>query len=867
MSLTAGSRLGPYQIVSSLGAGGKGEVYLAEDTRLSRQVAIKRLLDPALSQDDARRRILNEATAAAALSHPSIAAIFDVLDWEQQAFIVMEYVRGKTLATHIRREGPMALHRVVDLGVQLCDAVAAAHAQGIIHRDLKPANVMITPEARVKVLDFGVARRAETTPRPGATDTVAVAGTPAYMAPEQLLGVPADRRSDIYSLGVLLFELATGERPFPDTDLLGRALAAASGPPVTPSRAEFPAGFARILARALAPDPKDRYASAADMEADLRALGARLTELPTVESADLLTPPFERPRARRSLKYAVPVVAVAGLAVLAAAWSTRFSRDEMRGGVHAATPPVVAVMPLQNLSGDRAKDYLGIGVADTLVTALADIDGLAAISPPSPAGEGDPDVRTLAREIGAAYLVQGAVQQSGDEIQVNVRLLRADGSGVWSDSRRGRIQDFFTLQGELAEGLSSALRVRVSGQERRRLQRAATRDPEALAAYWQGRSLLDRFDVRGNVDSAVEAFQRAIARDATFASAHAGLGSAYLHQYAVTRDKPWIDKALTAASEAVRLDPDDAQARFTLASVYRRSGRADDAIRELEAAIRLQPSNDDAFRELGNVLAAKGRLDDAVVQFRKAIAIRPQFWGNHQALGLAYLNAARYPDAAQAFSDVIRVQPDSSWGYQALGTAYQGMGRSAEALANYEKANAIAPTAQAFSNMGTLLHAAGRHADAVRAYERALQLDAGSARTHRNLGDAYAKLGDARRARNAYAEAVQLTRRSLAVNPKNARTLAMLGLYEAKAGHLDEASMHAAEAVALAPADPEVQYRTAAVHALRRERAAALQALERALALGYSRTFVREDDDFEWLRGDGEFQRLAGVATPRKEQR
>lgn len=432
-----------------------GEVYLAEDGRLRRQVALKRLTDATMGSAEARARVLREARAAARLHHPGIATIFDVVEQGEVVWIVMEFVQGETLAARLSR-GRLPLAEALDIGVQMAEALAAAHAGGVLHCDLKPANIHLTPEGKAKILDFGLAQRPEAVVAAAETQMASMdvsgmdsgrrTGTPGYMAPERLASSRPDERSDIYSLGVALFELLTGRRPFAGVDLIAVAAMALTTPAPSASSVEraIPPAVSDVVALALMADPNARFQRATDFAAALRA--ARDDARP------------ERPQsARAPRRFIVGVAAAAGVvAVLGAGM--------MLGGWWKGTPapvstsgafPAIVVKPFANLSGDPANDYLGVGMADNLTTKLAALPYITVMSRATTAEylDENPNSTTLVRDLGASYVVDGGVSRAGDRLNVTITLLLPDGAVAWAGEYTDELPKLFELQRELAIGL------------------------------------------------------------------------------------------------------------------------------------------------------------------------------------------------------------------------------------------------------------------------------------------------------------------------------------------------------------------------------------------------------------------------------
>ena len=852
------AEIGPYRVIRPLGQGGMGTVLLAEDSRLSRLVALKTFSGPEARSLHAREHLLSEARAAAALSHPNIASVHDVLDIDGQVVIVFEYVEGETLASQLGR-GPLSVPSSLAIAAQLADALAAAHVQGIIHRDLKPGNVIITSDDRAKVLDFGIARVLPPEPAGDATANTAPAvfvGTIGYAAPEQCLGQPVDVRADVFSLGVVLFEMLTGKRPFlgGDATTVMRAMLQSDPPSVSESVPGVPLALDSLITRSLARNPGHRPQTVGEFREGLRSIATERRPLPVV-----------RPRGRRWVAAAMLAIAIGtGALVSSLIWN--------RSTLPTPGPPprpVVAVVPLANASGDDGKSYIAVGVAESLITRLASLSSITVLSRSAVADARARirDLPGLAAELDATYLVDGSVQQVGDRLRVTLTLVRPDASVAWADTVEGSFGGIFDLQTRLASVLAQALVVQLSAADRASLAQQPTMNPDALAAYWRGRALLERRDVKGNTEAALAAFDEAVRLDAQFADAHAARGEGLWILYGETKSPELPQQAIAAGTQAQRLGPNRPQVRYSLALTLDGIGRREDAIDELQGALALQPNYDDARRLLGQVLAKQGRIDDAVSEFRKAIALRPAFWGHYSVLGVTLFQAARYEEAEYAFKRVTELQPDSPFGYQQLGTLYQTLGRNESALAQYRKAIAIAPSPQALSNMGALLHAQGDFEGAVQAYRRAIELRPNSHVTHRNLGDALTRLGRPDEAREAYSLAITLVQSELSVDPSSARNLAFLAVYQAKAGRQAEAQERIEEALRLAPDDPQVRFRSAVVYALAGKTDRAVQDATVAVSHGLSRSLVAEEEDLASLRGVASFRALTQGNSNKGERR
>jgi serine/threonine-protein kinase len=841
-----------------------GVVYLAEDPRLRRKVALKTVPD-AKQTPAARARLRREARAAARLTHANVATVYDVVEADDAVHVVMEYVVGETLARRVR-DAPLPVRDALDVGIQLAEALVEAHFMGVIHRDLKPANVMLTPDGRAKVLDFGLARTCTTvhaseiaSSSGEAFDEGEIVGTPAYMAPELFDKQIADQLSDVYSLGVTLFEVLTARRPFQGPDLVDSVKA-----DPTPRASQFNSAVAptldALVARAMARNRADRFVSAAELAAALRVERQRMAEGTTAAWQPARRPP-SLPRAKPgSLSWRSPRPYAFGAVVVALAVTSHVgfrSGDSPRPAAAAST--VVAILPLT----DAGSNQIGVGLADVLVTSLARVPGVTMISRDAtlPYRDRQKSAAAIARELGADLLVDGSVQASGSSLRVTLNLHRpASNQVLWSGSHDGDLAGIFTLQNEAATALSQAVQVSLTRDQQRRLKRAPpTANAEAFADYLQARSFLDRPDVKANVERSVALFESAIAKDPRFARAHAGLGEAHWQLFSTTRDDAWSGKALLAITESLRLDPEDSSARRSLAVFYAGSGRTSQAIEELRRAIALEPDNDDAHRLLGEMLLREGRREEGFGELKLAIALRPNYWRHHQTLGHASFRDGRYAEAGAAFRRVTELQPDNPWGFSGLGMVHYASGDAKQAIASFRRALAIGGDPSSHTNLGLVLYAEGRYAESAEAFEEAVRLSPADPAKHRNVGDAYQRLGRTELAKRAYTRAVELCRGQLRTNPRDGRTLGQLAVYEGKLGWEDAATRHADEAVAMSPHMPDVHYRKAVVLALAGRPQESLRALEEAIKRGYSRRLAHEDDDLASLRARPDFARLTGA--------
>lgn len=823
-----------------------GEVYKAEDPALLRTVAIKIMSKPAEPTSDAAIRFLREARSASAFNHPNIVTIYEIGETGEHTYIVMEYVDGRSLRDLIKTR-EVKPDKVIHITLQICDALAEAHSRGIIHRDIKPENILLTDRGRVKLVDFGLAKTVSTPPRGGGitaaeslTDSGTVMGTLSYMSPEQLRGEPLDERTDIFSFGIVLYEMITGELPFPGANSFEVAASILKDPAfeIGTVPQALPHGIKHCVARLLEKHRRDRYASFLEVKLAVESLGQEALPSAPGDLHPTIALPVQ-PSGYRS-------------ASLAAA---------MRSSSRAvAAPPTILVLPLQSVGSDERSSYIGIGLAHAITTDLAKIKGLSVLSKSAGAGridEAGHGVRQLAKELAATILLEGEVMRAGEIIGVMARLTDVEsGRVIWGSQYRGDAADLFSIQDAVCESIAEALKLGISSDVRDEIARPATTNIDAFEFYSRGRAFLDRHDVKENIDYAIRMFEEALGLDRSFALAYAGLGESYWQKYQITHDSAWVDAAISASDHALVLDPHQAQVRVSLGIVYHGTGKIDNAREEFERAIDLQPMSDDAYKWLGRCWNRKGDVQKAVECFKKAIQIRPGYWENYNALGSCYYNFGRYRDAAEQFRRVITFQPDNSEGYSNLGAIYYLLGLYEEAVAMYKRAIEIRPNEESYTNLGTAYFYLGRYDDAIGAYQEATKLNPREDRHYWNLGDALAGVRRFEEADAQFEHAAELLEAHLRVDPNDAKMLGQLALYRAKLRRFDEASALVERASEIEPRNTTLMYKKAAVYALIGNGDRALDSLKLALISGYSRAEAERDPDLASLRDMPEYSAM-----------
>ncbi|HUP61439.1 MAG TPA: protein kinase [Thermoanaerobaculia bacterium] len=693
MSLPPGTRLGPYEIVQPIGSGGMGDVYRARDSRLDRDVAVKVLPERFVHDSEARMRFEREAKAVAALTHPNILAIHDYGSDEAAAFSVTELLEGQTLRHRIM-QGAIPWRRAVEIGAEIADGLAAAHAKGIIHRDLKPENIFLTSEGRVKILDFGLSQlvRPDTKSEdfdpssmptaPMKSDPQAVIGTAGYMAPEQLRGEPVDATTDIFAFGCVLYEMISGRPAFIRGTLIDSLSAILTDTPdvFTQTQKLIPFELARVVQRCLEKSRGERFQSARDLAFALRAIGTSTS----------LT--FEAPEERRKRKWIWGSVALALIVGTGVAYY--FTRHEITIAPSAAPAQQsrsLAILPFVNATGDREAEYLSDGITETLINTISQVPGVRVMSRTSVfhyKGR-DADPRRVGRELNVSAVVSGRVETIGDRLVVSAELIDAnDNSQIWGNRYQAARADLFAVQQWIASEIARMLRLTLTGREQQILAKRHTTDPRAYELYLKGRFQWNKRDTEG-LYKAIEFFNQAIEIDPQYALAHAGLADCYnlLDIWAGLPTKETFPKAKAAAQKALSIDNDLAEAHTSLAyAIHTYEWDWTEAERQYRRAIELNPNYATAHQWYAEFLTATGRFDEAEREGKKALELDPMSPIIHAVVGWNYTMARRYDRAIEQCRRTTQLFPSFSAGHAYLGLAYLESGKPREAIAALNKA-------------------------------------------------------------------------------------------------------------------------------------------------------------------------------------
>jgi serine/threonine protein kinase/tetratricopeptide (TPR) repeat protein len=685
--------VGRYRILRPIGSGGMGEVYLAEDPKLQRNVALKILSEP---DEKAKRRFVREAITASQISHPNVAVVYEAGEADDgTAFIAMQYVEGETLRDRFRR-GPMAIPEIIRILTEVADALDDAHRRGIVHRDIKPGNIMIDARGHAKVLDFGIAKMLDVghivTPDQ-ATETAQTAagtfvGTLQYVSPEQASGGVLDQRSDIFSLGIVLNEMLTGSNPFAANSAIEtvRRIRELTPPPI--ARGDCPPQLKRIAARCVEKDPERRYQTARDLVNDLNAVGAK-----------------------KSSK--IPLVTVAVIALLALGAGLWFLLRP-KPAKQSATINSIAVLPFVNFSSDRENEFIGDGISEEVINGLSQLGGLKVVARTSSfAFKGTKsDVRDVGKSLGVDALVEGSVQRAGNKLRVTAQLVSThDGYHLWSQTYNGAVDDVFSIEDQIARSVAKALQ-RTMGKAP---VGPATHDVAAYDLYLKARHE-ESMMTREHFDNAIASYRAAIDRDPAFAEAYAGLAETYSlmdHRPGLTNLQPKESYALAvqSAEKALSLDPDSVEAHTALGHIDMHLGRFDEAESHLQRALQLNPNFSTALLWHGILLGMLGHREASNEQIERAMRLDPRsdfipifVASNAWAVGDFELSR-------RSAAHGIEIDPESPSLYVSLAEAQAALGRFSDAEESLQRAEQLG--ANVAPSRAMVLALSGRRAEAA----------------------------------------------------------------------------------------------------------------------------------------------------------
>jgi len=867
-TLSAGDRVGNYQILGLAGVGGMGMVYRALDVKLERLVALKFLPDELVATKADKERFLREARTASSLDHPNVGVIHGIEETSDgRTYIVMAFYEGETLARKISRD-PLPLGDAVDIAIQTARGLVAAHSRAVIHRDIKPGNIILTQQNIAKIVDFGLAR---VNTSAGSTQTLGTAGTIGYMSPEQTLGKPVDQRTDLWALGIVIAEIITGRNPFHRESPPRTIFAILNEAPKLAD--EIPIELQRIIYRALSKDAATRYRSASEMLADLEAFRSHLepssaeSRIPsasndvafreTVEHASQQMWPPPTSRAKNSFWWLGSFAAAAVLLVLLSLIPA--IRDGI-GGLFGRHEEHIAVLPFENVGNDPANEAVSEGLMDSLSSRLTNLDVGQQSVWVVPASEirrlkvADPGAAL--RQLGATMVVKGSIAREGNDVHltvnlINTKTLRQVGSAALED----RAGDLATLQDEAVSRLARLMHINVTADMLRNTGGSVT--PAAYEEYLKALGYVQRYDKPGNLASAIAALEIAVKTDPRFALGFAELGEAYRLKYVTEVNPKWIDEAMANCQKAAQLDDHIPAVFVTLGRLHDSTGKHDLAVQEFQHALQLNARDADALSGVAHAYENAGRVQDAEATFKKAAALRPDSWVSYNDLGLFYDRQNRYPESIAALQKAIELTPDNAQVYLNLGAVYTDTG-DAKLVPSAEqalrKSIELTPSYPAYANLGQLYYLEKRYAESASMTEKALQLNDNNYLVWNNLVAAYEWLKENDKAATARARTIELAEKSAKLNPQDALAQAKLASLYARQNVREKAMARIQTALALSPDDPGILGDIATAFEYLGDRRQAIQYAQRAIQKGYPFEQFANDPDMQSLILDPNFR-------------
>ncbi len=812
-----GKVISHYRILEKRGEGGMGVVYKAEDIRLKRTVALKFLAKHLTAETEAKKRFIQEAQTASAVNHSNIATIYEIDEIQDACFICMEFIEGKSLK-QIIREKHLSLREFFKIAIPIAEGLDAAHKKGIIHRDVKSDNIMITNDGVVKITDFGLATLKDVT---SLTVSGTVLGTLEYISPEQVQGLPVDHRSDIFSLGIVMYEMITGKIPFKGDyqAALIYSILTETPQPLADYKAGISDELQKIIDRALQKESQARYQHTDELLGDLKRL--QKDENLWYQKKIKKEPKLEEPKR-----------------------------------------PSLAVMYLENMSGKKEDDYFVAGMTEDIITDLCSIGGIKVLSRSDVLPfRGKPvNIREIGKKLSVDYVLEGSVRKAGEKLRINAQLVKtADGFHVWAQRFDQELKNIFDLQAEVARKIAQSLKVKLSPSELVQIEKKPTFSIQAYDYYLQGRDYYWKLE-KDDIDFAIKMYEKSLKLDPDYALAYAGLADVYVYKYEAYYDRrvSVLDEAQRTSQKALSIDPKLPEAHRSLGRVYMFKKMTEDAIEEFKKAIELRPNFYEAYRALGWLYEELRNYDEAIKWAQKALEIRPTDKEAFLLLGITYYDQQLYDLALETFTKALDVAPDYSTAFYYIGSTFLKLGKFVLALERYQKCIDTGGDPNVFLDVGWIYLLKKDYQNSLNYFQKSIDLGHFDFLAFYFLGLVHQLTNNLNKAEKCYKKAIQLCSEQLKNDPDNPYLHSTRGLAYLAVGEEDKAEKEVKISKKLAPENGAILYDLARFYALRKDEKRAIKFLKQALKLHLSpsKFEVRLDQHFRNLQKSSSFVEL-----------
>lgn len=841
-----GESVSHYQILEKLGGGGMGVVYKAYDTRLKRQVALKFLSSELCHNEDAKIRFMREAQAASALDHPNICNVHEIDQTEDgQLFICMTLCEGDTLKKKIQ-DGPLPLDEVITIALQIARGLARAHEVGIFHRDLKPANIMLTEQGEVKIVDFGLAKLSG---QQDLTKEGSTIGTVAYMSPEQAKGQTSDHRTDLWSFGVILYELLTGDWPFRGDYDQAVIYSVLNEEPeaIQNLRKDVPVELINIITRCLMKDPKDRYSSMDDIVLILQqhqqgiTPASRLYLLETMEGV-----------IQKLTRYRLPIIIVVTLFVIFGIWEIFFS---------FSSPRYLVVLPFRVIGKEAIDDFYRDGMLEIINSKLTQLEQfqekLWVISGSEVRNHKLTSVAEARDIVGADLAITGSVGQTDGSFRYTLNLVETE-SFIQLKSKDLTVERNAAsiAEAKIIDSIVEMLNLELGQESRSVLYAGGTSLPDAYDYYVRGRGFLTHSEEINNIETAISLFELALAADSTFLLAYTGLGEAYWRKYDATRDPQYVELSKTSCQKAMSLEDQHAEVNVTCGMIFSGIGEYEKAVDILQKALLIDPNNATASLELGLAYLLLGNLELSRKTFETTVKNRPGYWQGHSYLGYFYYVTGEYKRAVDQYQKVVELIPHSDVGYRKLAAVYFQMDKPDEFITSAEKALKIKPSYSVINNLAVFYYYSGEYEKAAKMFKEVLAYNIHDYLIYGNIATASYFTGQKDSAEVYYKKAAELAEDERQINPRDDFILSNLAGYYARLDSTDKAYRLLDEVKNLDPKNLTVIFNMGDVYEQLGDRETALFWMKKAIENGATLAKFKLNPGLKELIADQRFKEI-----------